>query len=118
MSLPQNPPPRSHGCLFGCLAVLAFLFLPIFLAGFYGAWFLWQGFHRDPVLRVVSELVRKDGMARQVLGDDIHITGMEGNVFSFVPGLGTSTDYEVGCREPAPTALWMWKRMTVTAKSR
>ena len=95
MTMTQEMPRRSNGCLWGCLAVLAFIFLPVLLAGGYGAWFLWQGFRQDPVLRVVSELARHDGLAHQVLGDDIHVTGVEGNAFFFVPGLGARSEYEV-----------------------
>ena len=92
---PSPAPRRSNGCLWGCLAVMAVIALPFILAGGYGAWFLYQGFRHDPVLQTVSALVRRDGLAHQVLGDDIHVTGVEGNAFSFVPGLGTQTDYEV-----------------------
>jgi len=95
MAQTQNARPRSHGCFWGCLAVLLVIFLPIVLAGSYGTWFLWQGFRRDPVMRTVSELVRHDGLAHQVLGDDVHITGMEGNVFSYAPGLGSRSAYEM-----------------------
>jgi hypothetical protein len=95
MTMTQQPPRRSNGCLWGCLAILAFIFLPVILAGGYGAWFLWQGFRHDPVLRTVAELARRDGLAHRILGDDIHVTGVDGNAFSFVPGLGTHTDYEV-----------------------
>lgn len=93
--MPQQAPRRSNGCLWGCLAVLAVIFLPVMLAGGYGAWFLYQGFRHDPVLRIVAELARHGGLAHQVLGDDIHVTGVEGNAFSYVPGLGARTDYEV-----------------------
>jgi hypothetical protein len=34
-------------------------------------------------------------MAEQVLGENIRITGVEGNVFSFVPGMGTKSAYSV-----------------------
>jgi hypothetical protein len=95
MTMTQPPPRRSNGCLWGCLAVLAVIFLPMMLAGGYGAWFLYQGFRHDPVLRIVAELARHDGLAHQMLGDDIHVTGVEGNAFSYVPGLGAHTDYEV-----------------------
>jgi Cytochrome oxidase complex assembly protein 1 len=95
MTMTQPPPRRSNGCLWGCLAVLAVIFLPMMLAGGYGAWFLYQGFRHDPVLRIVAELARHDGLAHQILGDDIHVTGVEGNAFSYVPGLGAHTDYEV-----------------------
>jgi hypothetical protein len=82
MTMTQQAPRRSNGCLWGCLAVLAIIFLPLIAAGGYGAWFLYQGFRHDPVLRTVAELARRDGLAHQVLGDGIHITGVEGNAFS------------------------------------
>jgi hypothetical protein len=95
----QPPPPRSSpGCLKGCLFALALLLLPVALVGAYGGWFLWQGFRHDPVLGAVSELVRHDGMAETVLGRDIEVTGIEGNAFSFVPGLGSRSDYVVTLR--------------------
>jgi|SRR5579871_1892788 len=90
----QPAPRRSNGCLWGCLAVMAVILLPFVAAGGYGAWFLYQGFRNDPVLRTVTTVLRRDGLAHQVLGDDIHVTGIEGNAFSFVPGMGTHTDYE------------------------
>lgn len=95
MTVTQQTPRRSNGCLWGCLAVLAFIFLPVILAGGYGAWFLYQGFRHDPVLVAVTELTRHDGLAHQVLGDDIAVTGVAGNAFSFVPGLGSRSSYEV-----------------------
>jgi hypothetical protein len=91
----QNARPRSHGCFWSCLAILMLLFLPVLLAGGYGTWFLWQGFRRDPVLRTVTQLVRRDGLAHQVLGDDVHVAGVYGNAFSYVPGMGSHSDYEV-----------------------
>jgi len=94
-AMTQNVQPRSHGCLWGCLAIIGLLFLPVLLAGGYGTWFLWQGFRHDPVLRTVSELVRRDGLAHQVLGDDVQVVGMYGNAFSYVPGMGSHSDYAV-----------------------
>jgi len=95
MTMTQQAPRRSNGCLWGCLALLLLFFLPVILAGGYGAWFLGQGFRNDPVLRTVAELTRKDGLAHRVLGDNIQVTGIGGNAFSFVPGLGSHVDYEV-----------------------
>jgi len=85
---------RGNGCLWGCLIVMLLASLPFLLAGGYGAWFLWDGYKRNPVLRVAGELVRKDGMARQVLGDGITITGVESNSFSWMPGQ-TDNAYDV-----------------------
>jgi len=84
---PNYPPPkRGGGCAWGCLVlVLIFLLPPVFLGG-YGAWFLYDGYKHSPVLRLAGELVRQDGMAREVLGPGAVITGVEGNVFSWFPG--------------------------------
>ena len=81
------------GCLKGCLIALLLLLTPLALVGGYGAWFLWQGFRHDPVMIAVGEVVRRDGIAQAVLGSNIHITGVEGNFRSFVPGLGAHGDY-------------------------
>lgn len=89
-----QPQKRGNGCLWGCLIAVLLLALPFIFAGGFGAWFLWDGYKRDPALRVVGEMVRKDGMARQVLGNNITITGVESNIFSWMPG-GTSNAYEM-----------------------
>ena len=52
---PSSPPPaytqapRRNGCLWGCLVLLLLVALPPVLMGGYGAWFLWNGYRRDPV---------------------------------------------------------------------
>jgi hypothetical protein len=99
MTMPTYPPRRGNGCLWGCLILAAILLLPPILAGGYGAWFLFDGYKRDPVLRVVGELVREDGMAQQVLGYGAVVTGVEGNVFSWMPGR-SSHDYEIALQGP------------------
>jgi hypothetical protein len=96
---PSYPPRRGHGCLWGCLILLLILVIPPLLMGGYGAWFLWQGYRSDPVLRVVGEMVREDGMAQQVLGSGAVVTGVEGNVFSWMPG-HTSHSYDVTLEGP------------------
>jgi hypothetical protein len=85
---------RGNGCLWGCLILLLIFLLPPVLLGGYGAWFLYDGYRRNPVLRVVGELVRRDGLARQVLGPGAVVAGVEGNVFSWVPGKSTDS-YQV-----------------------
>jgi len=102
---PSSAPPahyaprRGHGCLWGCLIAILILVVPPLLAAGYGAWYLWQGYRRDPVLRLAGELVREDGMAEQVLGYGAVVTGVEGNVFSWMPGLA-SDSYEVALQGP------------------
>jgi hypothetical protein len=91
---PYYPPRRSNGCLWGCLIVLLLMFLPMIAAGGYGAWFFMDGYKRNPVLRVVGELARHDGMARQVLGEGAVVTGVAGNYFSWMPG-STTNAYDV-----------------------
>ena len=96
-SSPQGyaqPKKRGNGCLWGCLIAILLLSLPFIMAGGFGAWFLWDGYKRDPVLRVVGEMVRETGVARQVLGTGITITGVESNVFSWMPGQANNA-YEV-----------------------
>ena len=89
--IPPLPPPRSNrGCLWGCLAVLAFIFLPVLLAAVTGGWFFYQGYRRDSVLQAVVQLVRRDGMAEAVLGENIHVTRIEGGALSYMWGSSES----------------------------
>ena len=96
---PTQQPPRNNGCLWGCLILLLILCLPPVLLGGYGAWFLYDGYKRNPVLRVVGELVREDGMAQQVLGRGAAVIEVEGNVFSWIPGR-LSNDFDVMLEGP------------------
>src|ERR1700754_2123556 len=84
MTTPPAPAPRrGHGCLWGCLFVLLIISLPGLVAG----WFLIYGFRHDPALQAAMELVRHDGIAHRVLGDDIRVTGVESRNFSFTFGV-------------------------------
>jgi len=99
---PYYPPRRGcgSGCLWGCLILVAIISLPMLLAGGFGTWFLWGGgYKNNATLRVVGELVRKDGLAQQVLGQDAQITGVRGNTFSWMPGV-TRNAYEVELEGP------------------
>ena len=93
------PPRRGNGCLWGCLILGLILITPPILLGGYGAWFLYDGYRHNPVVRLAGELVRRDGMAQQVLGYGAAITGVEGNGFAWVPGT-TSGDYHVTLEGP------------------
>ncbi|HYS45515.1 MAG TPA: hypothetical protein VEM35_03705 [Rhizomicrobium sp.] len=106
MPAPGSAPPpyypqqkRSNGCLWGCLILMLLLFIPPVLLGGYGAWFLADGYRRNPVLRVVGELVRNDGMAQLAMGPGAVVAGVEGNVFSWVPGMASDT-YQVTLEGP------------------
>lgn len=106
---PYYPPRRSNGCLWGCLIVVVIFSLPFLFAGGFGAWFLLDGYKRDPVLRVVGELVREDGMAQMALGHGAVITGVEANSFSWMPGR-TNNAYDVTLEGPKGDG-----RLSVTA---
>lgn len=101
MPAPSSAPPpyyspqkRGNGCLWGCLILILLLALPPVLLGGYGAWFLYDGYRHNPVLRLVGELVREDGLAQEALGPGAIVAGVEGNVFSWVPGR-SSDSYQV-----------------------
>jgi len=96
---PPQYPPRRNGCLTGCLIVLLIVTVPPLLAAGYGAWYLWEGYRHNPAYRLAVDLTRHDGMAQQVLGEDPVITGVEGNVFSWMPGLA-SDSYDVALEGP------------------
>jgi Cytochrome oxidase complex assembly protein 1 len=96
---PPPPKARGNGCLWGCLILALILITPPILLGGYGAWFLYDGYRRNPVVRMVGELVRSDGMAQQALGTGAVITGVEGNAFTWVPGR-ISGDYHVTLQGP------------------
>src|SRR5215469_7187699 len=99
MTIAPPPPRPRNGCLMGCLILVLIVTVPPLLAAGYGAWYLWEGWRHNPAYRLAAELVRRDGMAQQVLGADSVITGVEGNVFSWVPGLA-SDSYDVTLEGP------------------
>ena len=85
------PPRRGHGCLWGCLAVIVIVSLPAVIGG----WFFWHGYRYDPALQTATDLLRHDGTAHLVLGDDIRVTGVENRNFSFALGLYSQNKYTV-----------------------
>jgi hypothetical protein len=91
LASPPQYPPRRNGCLWGCLILVLIVTVPPVLAAAYGAWYFWGGWRHNPAYRLAAELVRHDGMAQQVLGQDPVITGVEGNVFSWMPGVASDS---------------------------
>ena len=91
-----EPPPQTvyvyqrrgcgSGCMWGCLIILFLAALPVILASGWGAWMWTSGYKRDPALRLAAELVKSDGLAQQVLGSNIRVTGVESDSFSWMPG--------------------------------
>jgi hypothetical protein len=88
-SPPQYQAPRRNGCLMGCLILVLIVTVPPILAAGYGAWYLWEGYRDNPAYRLAADLVRRDGMTAEVLGPGAVITGVEGNVFSWMPGIAS-----------------------------
>lgn len=86
-------PRRGNGCIYGCLAVLLIAALPVVLAAGYGSWFLYRGLNDDPVVQLARDLVVRDGITSQVLGAPVHITGIRGNAWSWVPGASATSTY-------------------------
>ena len=87
----QYQAPRRNGCLMGCLILVLIVTVPPILAAGYGAWYLWEGYRHNPAYRLAADLVSRDGMAEQVLGRGPVITGVEGNVFSWMPGIASDS---------------------------
>ena len=99
---PLYPPRRSGcgtGCLVGCLALLALLWLPVILAGGWGIWLWNTGLRHDPSFRLVAELVRQDGLVAQVLGNGSTVSGIDASNFGWMPGLAEH-DYDVTLEGP------------------
>jgi hypothetical protein len=86
---PYDQAPRRNGCLMGCLVLVLIVTVPPILAAGYGAWYLWEGYRHNPAYRLAADLVRRDGMAQEVLGPGPVIAGVEGNVFSWMPGIAS-----------------------------
>src|SRR6266481_4387395 len=68
------PPPRSHGCLWGCLAAAIIAIVAIVGVASYTGWYFTSGFKNDVTLHAVMNVVNGDQIARAVLGDNIQIT--------------------------------------------
>lgn len=92
--------PRSNGCLWGCMGVLLIVALPLIVSWCYGTWFLYRGYRDSPMMRSAIELTQKDGLAQRVLGTPITVTGVEGNAFSFVVGVGARSNYVLRLEGP------------------
>jgi hypothetical protein len=85
--------PRRYGCLLGCLGVMVLVSAPFIFAWGYSAWFLYSGFRDSPMMRTIVEMTERDGLAQQVLGAPIVVMGLQGNVFTYIPGRGTRDEY-------------------------
>lgn len=98
-SLDQAAPPRrSHGCLWGCLALPLLLVAGGGGAIWWGQWYFAQGIKADPSLQTAMNVVRVSGTARDVLGDNIQIESVESEHFVSTLGKGKTATYTATLR--------------------
>ena len=98
-SLEQAPPPRrSHGCLWGCLALAILLAVVGGGTAWWGEWYLTQGVRADPLLQKAMNVVRMSSTARDVLGDNIQIESVESEHFVSTLGNGKTATYTATLR--------------------
>jgi hypothetical protein len=89
-----EPPPRRHsGCLWGCLGLLAALFLVIAGVFTFGAWHFYKGFEQDARVQAIMETVRHDARAEAVLGRNIKFMAVQTHTFAFSTGRGNTASY-------------------------
>src|SRR5689334_10756180 len=86
---------RSNGCLWGCLGVAVIVLAPFLFAWGYSAWIFYNGVRDNPLMRTAVEMTQRDGLAQQVLGSNIQVTGVTDNIFAFVPGIGSRNGYRL-----------------------
>ena len=90
----------GSGCLWGCLAVIVLVSLPVLFAAGWGVWFWTHGFRRDPAFRLVVQLIQQDSLAHRVMGADIVVAGIDSSNFGWLPGMSRH-DYAVTLEGPS-----------------
>jgi hypothetical protein len=91
---------RGNGCLYGCGALVLIIALPTILMAGFGTWFFHHDAWHDPAVRQASIMVVHDDLARQVLGAPIKVTGVQGNAWSWMPGVGQTSIYILSLSGP------------------
>ena len=82
------PPPRHHGCLWGCVGVLIAAVVVVAAVFGFGAWHFYSIFGNDARIQVVMETVRKSDEAAIVLGRNIKVLEVETQTFDYATGRG------------------------------
>jgi hypothetical protein len=89
----QNPPPRRHGCLWGCVAAaIAATVLGVAVFGF-GAWYFFKGFSQDDRVQTIMAAVVENEQAKAILGGNIKLLQVEWRSYSFTTGRGAIASY-------------------------
>lgn len=89
----QAPPRRSHGCLWGCLALVALIVVGGAGAYYWGGWYLTEGIKASPSLQQAMTVLRANPTAHDVLGDDIQIESVRSENFVSTLGTGRTATY-------------------------
>ncbi len=85
------PPPRSHGCLWGCLIAAGLVLTLAIGGGAYLFYYLNHGVKDAPTVKAAIVRVDNDQAARAVLGDNIAVTGAS--------SFNASSDLATGSKE-------------------
>jgi hypothetical protein len=92
---PEIPPRRRHGCLWGCLGVLAIFLLLGGGGGGYTAWRLYKTMQSDPQLTAILDQVHADPRAADILGGDFEVMQSEKLTFPLPGSHKFATTYKV-----------------------
>ena len=85
------PPPRRHGCLYGCLIAIAIFLMIGIGGGAYVFYYLKNGVKDVATVKAAIVQLDNDQAARALLGDNIEITGAS--------SFNTSSDLATGSKE-------------------
>ncbi|HEY4943472.1 MAG TPA: cytochrome c oxidase assembly factor Coa1 family protein [Rhizomicrobium sp.] len=85
------PPPRHHGCLYGCLIAIGIFLLVGFGGGAYIYYYLNHAVKDAPTVKAAIVQVDNDQGARAMLGDNIEVTG--------ATSFNASSDLATGSKE-------------------
>src|SRR5690348_14150611 len=85
------PPPRRHGCLYGCLIAVGIFIAAAIGGGFYLYYYLNHAVKDAPTVKAAIVQVNGDEAARSVLGDNIEVTGAS--------SFNASSDLATGSKE-------------------
>jgi len=84
------PPPRRHGCLYGCLIAVG-IFVLCAIGGVYWIYSSLNGVKDQPTVKAAIVQLNNDQEARALLGDNIEVTGAS--------SFNASTDLNTGSKE-------------------
>ena len=93
--IPPPPPHRNHGCLYGCLIAVAIVIALGVGGGFYAFYYLNHVVKDAATVRAAIVQLDNDQAARNLLGDNIAVTGATSFSSSSDLATGTKESYVV-----------------------